>query len=125
MLEELIAYVFARCPGVRHYKNNLLNRAGSSEIDVCFWNKRRLGSLDFLPRGLLVIECKNTHRRVSSSAVRVFRTKLVDMGLRNGILVASNGVTGNSDRLNAAHDAIRTAFQVERVRIIVITRSEL
>ncbi len=123
-LEELTTYIFARCDGIRHWKNNVLNAAGSSEIDVCFWNNRSRDSLDFFPRGLLVVECKNTNKRVASPSIRVFRTKLVDMGLRYGILIAANGITGDPRKLTAAHDAIRTAYLVERVRIIVITRSE-
>jgi hypothetical protein len=34
------------CLGVRHFENNILNEAGSAEIDVYFWNDRRPGSMD-------------------------------------------------------------------------------
>jgi hypothetical protein len=41
-------------------------------------------------------------------------------------LIAAKGITGRADSLRAAHDAIRTAFQGrDRVRLIVLTRSEL
>lgn len=124
LLERLVAYLFGRCDGVRHYRNNALNAAGSSEIDVCFWNKREVGSLDFLPR-ILVVECKNTNKRVGSSSVRSFLAKLQQMGLDHGILIAANGVTGDAKRLRAAHDVIRSAFLTHQIRVIVLTRSEL
>jgi hypothetical protein len=124
LLEGLIAYLFARCPGVRHYENNGLNAAGSSEIDVCFWNSRHNGSFDFLPQ-ILVVECKNTAEPVGSPAVRVFLSKLQEMHLDHGILIATNGITGDEESLRAAHDVIRTAYQREKIRIIVLTRIEL
>jgi hypothetical protein len=124
ILEELIAYIFSRCAGVRHYDNNSFNAPGSSEVDVCFWNSRHAGALDFLPQ-ILIVECKNTIERVGSAAVRIFISKMQEMGLDHGILIAANGVTGDADSLRAAHDVIRTAFQRYQVRIIVLTRAEL
>jgi len=124
LLEQLAAYLFARCPGVRHYRNNAINAAGSSEVDVCFWNSRFEGSIDFLPQ-ILLVECKNTNKRLGSASVRVFLSKLQDMRLDYGILIAAKGVTGKQKTLRAAHDVIRTAFQTHSIRLIVLTRSEL
>jgi predicted Mrr-cat superfamily restriction endonuclease len=101
---------------VRHYENNALNAPGSSEVDVCFWNSRHNGSIDFLPQ-ILIVECKNTAERVGSAAVRIFLSKLQEMRLDHGVLVAANGITGDAESLRAAHDVIRTAFQRDQVRI--------
>jgi predicted Mrr-cat superfamily restriction endonuclease len=101
-----------------------MNAAGSSEIDVCFWNGRHKGSIDFLPQ-ILIVECKNTTDRVDSASVRVFLSKLREMRLDYGILIAANGVTGDAENPRAAHDVIRTAFQRDGVRTIVLTRAEL
>jgi hypothetical protein len=109
---------------VRHYNSNVLNDPGSSEVDVCFWNSRHNGSIDFLPQ-ILIVECKNTAERVGSAAVRSFFAKLQGMHLDHGILVAANGITGGVESLRAAHDVIRTAFQRHQLRNIVLTRSEL
>jgi Restriction endonuclease len=124
ILERLVVYLFSKCAGVRHFQSNAINAAGSGEIDVCFWNERYEGSIDFLPR-ILIVECKNTVDRVDSASVRVFLSKLHEMRLDYGILIAANGVTGDAENLRAAHDVIRTAFQRDGVRIIVLTRSEL
>lgn len=123
LLENLAVYLFSKCPGVRHFANNALSAAGSSEIDVCFWNSRENGSFDFLPR-ILVVECKNTAEPVGSAAIRVFLSKLQEMRLDHGILVAAHGVTGDPENLRAAHDVIRTAFQRDQIRIMVLTRAE-
>lgn len=124
ILEALIAYLLSCCPGVRHFNSNNLNAAGSSELDVCFWNNRRLGSLDFLPQ-ILIVECKNTAARVGSPDVRIFLHKLITMRLDLGILVAANGITGDPNCVTAAHDVIRTAFHTSHIRLIVLTRAEL
>lgn len=102
----------------------MLNAAGSSEIDVCFWNSQNVGSLDFLPR-ILVLECKNTVARVGSGELRIFLGKLQEMRLTCGIFVASHGITGNMEDLRSAHDVIRTAFQRSDIRVLVVTRSEI
>ena len=82
-LEKTLAHIFSTCPGVRHFKNNALNASGSSEVDVCFWNSRARGSLDFLPE-ILVAECKNTGKRIGSASVRIFLSKLTEMKLEFG-----------------------------------------
>jgi hypothetical protein len=124
ILEELIAYMFSRCDGVRHYANNTLNEPGSSEVDVCFWNSKHVGSVDFLSQ-ILIVECKNTAERVGSAAVRTFISKLQEMRLDHGILIAANGVTRDGNSLRAAHDVIRTTHQTHQLRLIVLTRAEL
>jgi hypothetical protein len=101
LLEELVVYLFSRCPGVRHYNSNVLSAPGSSEVDVCFWNSRHNGSIDFLPQ-ILVVECKNTAERVGSAAVRTFLAKLQEMHLDHGILVAANGITGDPEPTSCA-----------------------
>lgn len=124
ILEKLVAEIFCLFPGVRHDANNQLNAAGSSEIDVCLWNNRVQGALDFMPN-ILVVECKNTLDPIGSPAVRIFKDKLGEMHLDHGILIASSGITGNDSDLSAAHDVIRSAFLQDKMRIIVITRNEL
>ena len=48
------------------------------------------------------MECKNTTERVGSATVRVFLSKLQEMRLDHGILVAADGVTGDEESLRAA-----------------------
>ena len=123
ILENLIADLFSKCEGIRHHQNNLLNSAGSSEIDVCFWNSQKHDGFPFLPN-ILVAECKNTAGRMGSAEIRNFRGKLQDMRLDFGLFIAANGITGNAENLRAAHDAVRAAFQ-NKISIAVLTKLEL
>jgi hypothetical protein len=42
-----------------------------------------------------------------------------------GVLIAVNGITGNAQDRTAAHDAVRMALAIEKIRVIVITRDEI
>lgn len=84
LLEELMAYLFGRCPGVRHYRNNALTLPAVVRSMSVFGIVGTTVSFDFLP-ALLIVECKNTNERVGSAEIRVFLSKLRDMGLDHGI----------------------------------------
>jgi len=53
-LEELIAYLFNKIPGVKLYKSNVVNSANSEEVDVAFFNNKQKRGLPFLEYLLLV-----------------------------------------------------------------------
>src|SRR5260370_28975049 len=56
--EELVCYLFERIPGVILPQRDQVNRFGSEEIDVAFFNEQHpRGLKSFNP--LLLIECKN------------------------------------------------------------------
>lgn len=123
ILEDLIVLLFSQVEGVRHFSNNQLNAAGSTELDVCFWNAKRADGFPFL-ENILVAECKNTAARIGSAEIRNFRAKLEDMKINFGILVATHGITGDAENLRNAHDAVRQAFQ-HGIQIAVLTKNEL
>jgi len=121
--EDLTAYLFEKLPGVNTPTRNTKNTFANEEIDVAVWNEKSIGGLHFLPN-ILLIECKNWTNPVSSIEVSWFLSKLQSRGLDFGILIASQGVTGNSADLQAAHNTISTHLAMGR-RIIVITRKEI
>lgn len=123
ILEDLIATLFSEIDGIRHFQNNLLNTAGSAELDVCFWNSKKTDGFPFL-ENIIVAECKNTAARIGSAEIRNFRAKLEDMKLNFGMFVATNGITGDAENLRNAHDAVRQAFQ-HGIQIAVLTKNEL
>jgi Restriction endonuclease len=123
-LEKVIAYVFGKVPGVKFYKANVVNNAGSEEVDVAFFNAKERRGLPFLAHVLLV-ECKNWSVPVGAHHVREFATKLKHRACPYGVLIAANGITGIMQDRTAAHDAVRMALAVEGISIIVITRDEL
>jgi hypothetical protein len=122
-LEDLICYVFERLPGISVTRRNVTNPFHTEEIDVAFWNEQHPKGLPFLPNVLLV-ECKNWSTAVGSEQVNWFDTKLRNRGLSFGILVASNGITGNATDITDAHNIIAGALKESR-RLIVITKNEL
>lgn len=121
--EDLACYLFETIPGVSIALRNQMNTYNNEEIDVAIWNDKHRNGLDFLPN-VVLIECKNWNSPVSSIEVNWFCQKLASRGLDFGILIANNGITGNSNDLNAAHNTI--AFHLSQKRIvIVITRDEI
>lgn len=122
-LEDLVCYVFQKLPGITVTRRNEKNAFRTEEVDVAFWNEQHVKGLSFLPNVILV-ECKNWSTTVGSEQVNWFDTKLKNRGLSFGILVASNGITGNDDDITDAHSIIAAALRESR-QLIVITKDEL
>ena len=72
-----------------------------------------------------MFECKNWSDPVNSATVDSFVAKVRSSRLELGILVAANGVTGDSVERTAANDVIRRAFDRDNIKILVITRMEI
>ncbi|MGJ1335296.1 MULTISPECIES: restriction endonuclease [Sphingobacterium] len=121
--EDLACYLFQTIPGVEIAIRNQMNAFHNEEIDVAVWNNKASNGLHFLPN-VVLIECKNWSNPVSSIEVSWFCQKLQSRGLDFGILIANQGITGNQDDLNAAHNTIANHLMQQR-KIIVITRVEI
>jgi Restriction endonuclease len=122
-LEDLIGYVFTQVPGISITRRNEMNAFQTEEIDVALWNDGHPDGFFFLPN-IILVECKNWSRRVSSAEVSWFDTKLRNRGLNFGVLVAANGVTGDSAEITAAHSIVAAALREGR-RLVVIRSEEL
>ncbi|MDQ3705511.1 MAG: restriction endonuclease [Chloroflexota bacterium] len=122
-LEDLIDYVFSTIPGIGRPQRNEFNVFETEEIDLAFWNDKHVQGLPFLDY-IIAVECKNWSAPVSSIEVSWFITKLRNMGLTFGIMIAANGVTGNAREQTEAHSLIYNA-RAQQLRLIVITRQEL
>ena len=121
--ENLTCYLFQLIPGITIALRNQMNAFENEEIDIAIWNDKSRHGLTFLPN-IFLIECKNWSNPVSSIEVNWFCQKLASRGLDFGILIANNGITGNVNDLNAAHNTI--AFHLSQKRnLIVITRDEM
>lgn len=122
-LEDLICYVFGQVPGISITRRNTLNAFSTEEIDVALWNEKDLDGFPFMQE-IVLVECKNWSRPVGSSEVNWFDAKLRSRGLNLGVLIATQGITGNPQDRTAAHDVIAGALREQR-RLIVITEDEL
>ncbi|MBE9461905.1 restriction endonuclease [Dyadobacter subterraneus] len=121
--EDLACYLFQNLPGVSIAMRNQMNAFDNEEIDVAIWNDRVARGIHFLPN-VILIECKNWTKPVSSIEVSWFCQKLQSRGLDFGILIANNGITGNQADLDAAHNTIAMHLSQKR-RLVVITRTEI
>jgi hypothetical protein len=123
-LEDLMCCLFEAIPGITATRNKK-NVFETEEVDICVYNVFSPGGLPspaFPP--WILIECKNWSQKVSSSEVSWFDTKLRDRGLSLGILIATQGITGDSQRLTDAHFIVAKALSEQR-KIIVITREDI
>jgi len=122
-LEDLICYVFSQVPGISITRRNEMNVFHTEEIDVALWNDGYADGFFFLPN-LILVECKNWSTSVGSAEVNWFDTKLRNRGLSFGVLVATNGITGDAADLTAAHSIVAAALREGR-RLVVISSHEL
>ncbi len=122
-LENAKAYSFEKVPGISITQRNVLNTAGSQEIDLVFWNDKNDKGFNFLPE-IILVECKNWDVPVSASTVETFISKISSRGRDFGILIAANGITGDPTELTRAHFQIAMALS-KKINLIVITVPEL
>jgi hypothetical protein len=122
-LEDLICYLFEKIPGITVTKRDRLNVFASEEIDIAFWNTKDSDGLYFLPN-IILVECKNWSDPLSSMHVNWFDSKLKRRAQTFGVLVAANGITGDSSEISSAHEIIRTSLAEGR-QLVVITRREI
>src|SRR5262249_32909922 len=110
-------------PGVSITERNVMNQFQTEEIDVACWNEQEPSGLKSF-NAIILVECKNWSKPVSSVEVNWFLTKIEHRGLDFGILMAMNGITGDPDDTNWAHQLLALALP-KKIRLIVITRPEI
>ena len=122
-LEDLADYLFVNIPGIPFTKRNEMNAFHTEEIDLALWNDKTPDGLHFLPN-IVLIECKNWTKPVSSVEVSWFCQKLQSKGFDFGILIANYGVTGDKAEITAAQFILATHLSQKRT-VIVITRDDI
>lgn len=123
LLESAACLLFESMSGVSVADRNVTNTAGTEEIDIIFWNERRLKGLFFLEAPFL-LECKNWGHKVPGHEIVYFANSMRGRCCRDGILIASNGITGTPGQLNEAHYEIAMAARNGQ-RILVLERNEI
>jgi len=124
IFEDLVIYLFSRFNGIRLAGRNILDAAGSQEIDVALWNNRQRTPLDFLDP-IVLIECKNEDRPLSSAKCREFVHKLRTRGATSGILISKNGITGHLNGYRYANAVIMDGLSIDRIKILVLDGDEI
>jgi len=122
-LEDLICDVFGHVPGVEVARRNVVNVAGTEEVDILFWNRRLPDGFYHLETPFLV-ECKNWETPVPAREIVNFSHLLEMRACRDGILVAASGITGTPGTLTESYFEVSAALAKGR-RILVINRAEI
>ena len=110
-------------PGVEVAQRNVVNVAGTEEVDIVFWNKRLPAGFYHLETPFLV-ECKNWDDPVPAREIVNFSHLLEMRACRDGILVAATGIAGTPGTLTEAYYEISVALAKGR-RILVINRADI
>jgi len=123
LLERAIRLLFETIAGVEVAEHNVRHASNTEEVDIIFWNERRTKGLYFLEAPFLV-ECKNWGTKVPGKEIVYFANTMRGRCCRDGILIASHGVTGDPGKLTEAHYEISVAARAGQ-RILVLTRNEI
>jgi len=118
-LEDVTEYLLSLLRGVEIVERDKL--CDSEELDFVLWNSRLeevLRPWEFI----ILVECKNWSGPVGASELDLFVSKLRRRGLKSGIFIASNGVTGDFE---TGAKGIIKATLAEGIRVIVVTRADL
>lgn len=123
-LEDLVAYIFEKFPGISLHARNILDVPRAHEIDLAFWHLQAKSPVGFLDP-IVIVECKNTGAPVGSQDVGWFVRKLQDRGAHVGVFVALAGITGAQAGNANAHSEVLTALVRDRIKILLLDRDEV
>lgn len=123
-LEDLACYLLDGIPGIKITARNELNTFATEEIDVACMNENDPAGLGGLVDFFLV-ECKGWEDAVNSEQVSWFLTKIRHRGVRFGILIAANGITGEPEHLSRAHFLVGAEMARFGIKMVIVTRQEI
>ena len=122
--EDLACYLLTGIPGVVITARNELNTFATEEIDVACYNNRGPAGLGSVADFFLV-ECKGWTDPVTSEQVSWFLTKIRHRGLKFGIMIAANGITGEPEHLSRSHFVVSAELATFGIKMVIITRQEI
>jgi hypothetical protein len=122
--EELACYLLNGIPGINITARNQLNTFVTEEIDIACRNENDPAGLGTLVDFFLV-ECKGWRDAVNSEQVAWFLTKIRHRGVRFGILIAANGITGEPEHLSQANFLVSVEMATFGIKMVIITREEI
>ena len=122
-LEQATVAMIGCVPGIFPPVTNVVDYATAGEIDILFPNQAPRNGFWFLDRAFLC-ECKNWNVPVGAQEIRVFADRMRERNCRDGILISSQGITGNPATLTAANNQVARALEDGR-EIIVLDWQDL
>jgi len=123
--EDLVSYLFKSIPGITIPGRDKMDFFKSIEIDLgCRNDRHPSGLTDPVFPFYFPIEGKNWEARVGSKEVAWFDRKLQLISTSFGIIVATNGITGDKADLSGAHQIVADALSHDR-RIVLLKRKDI
>ena len=122
--EELACYLLEGIPGIKITARNEMNTFATEEIDVACKSDSDPAGLGNLTDFFLV-ECKGWTDAVTSEQVSWFLTKIRHRGVRFGILIAANGITGEPEHLSRANFLVGVEMATFGIKMVIVTREEI
>src|SRR5215213_5756168 len=122
-LEDLMCDLFASIPGVSIARRNVVSQFGTEELDIVLWNQALPDGLFFLG-SMIVVECKHWSEPADGQVISYVVERIAQVGLNDGLLVSSMGITVGAKPPTRAHHHISAALP-KGIRILVVTRAEL
>lgn len=74
---------------------------------------------------IFLVECKGWKDAVNSEQVSWFLTKIRHRGVRFGISIAANGITGELEHLSRAEFLVAVEMATFGIRMVIVTREEI
>ncbi len=111
-------------PGITITARNEMNSFATEEIDVACKNENYPEGLGGLADFFLV-ECKGWNDAVNSEQVSWFLTKIRHRGVRFGVLIAANGITGEPEHLSRANFLVSVEMATFGIKMVIVTRDEI
>ena len=122
--EDLACYLLNGIPGITVTLRNQMNTFATEEIDVACKNENDPAGLGALV-DFFIVECKGWRDAVNSEQVSWFLTKIRHRGVRFGILIAANGITGEPEHLSRANFLVSVEMATFGIRMVIVTRQEI
>ncbi|MEO1432559.1 MAG: N-6 DNA methylase [Cyanobacteria bacterium J06633_8] len=122
-LEDFTQMLFGSLDYCDFYKRNLRN--ATSEIDIIFTVNKIPATLFAEFSDLLIVECKNWNEPVGAKEIRIFSTKMDELDSKVGIIISSNGITGDKHYIKDARGAIRNIWLQSRKIILFFDLEDL
>ena len=101
-----------------------MNTFATEEIDVACYSDRGAAGLGSLADFFLV-ECEGWTDPVNSEQVSWFLTKIRHRGLKFGIMIAANGITGEPEHLSRSHFLVGAELATFGIKMVIVTRREV
>ncbi len=114
---EELAKVFLESPYLKLNKER--RRCETGEIDLDFTVKRFEATLFYEFSYLLIVECKNWRKKAGAPELRIFCSKMRDVGASIGIVFSKQGITKD------AKGVIRNAWLKDKIVVITFDSKEL